>query len=376
MTSGGRRAAMAVVLALAALGLTGCGSGVEDAGPASTTTTLTETQERLAGEFATAAQRLLRVRQLPGITAEQQACAGREVVAAVGLDRFDEAQLTPSELTEVRSLDDGGIELSEDEIGDLGVALAACLPPGIGARFVEATGLPADGSFRDCLAEAVLDALGGGLARQVAHGPQPLDTVGFAEGQVAGVRCRWKNQPEGPTSGTTLADGAEALETALADELATPPSGLDAPALETEDLDCFVPDVIDTLASGLDGSDATARELARYLTGEGPEAIGVEVTHAQAASMARSYLDCVTEEAILRAQLEFAGAPDDVLDDLLACLQEELPEGSLLDNATLNFELGVAGQGTPEGQEILQAQAEAGRACALAAQDGDGTTTS
>ena len=391
MRTRARTAAVVIVLIAAGL-LDACGAGVDEAG--STTTTLSAEDQRVAGQYATAVQPLLRFRQLPGSSAEDASCAGRAVVGAVGLPRFRDAQLTPSELAEVASLDEGGVELSDGEIDALADELATCLPDELGDGFADALGIESDGSFASCFAGAMRDAVAIGLAasdtssstrkaasllnqrlaRQVAHGVDGFDAIGFAEGQAAGIRCRWKSQPEAPSSSVTLEDGAEALEAALADELSTPPPDLDAPQLASDEVDCVAGAVVDTLSDGLAESGATARELARYVSGEGPDAIGIEVTPEQAESLGRSFLDCVTQEAILRSQLEVFGVPEELQDDLLACLEDRLPEDSLLDNAALNFELGVAGQATPRGQAILEDQAEAGQACAL--EVGQGPTTS
>ena len=372
MRTRARTAAVVVIVLIAAALLDACGAGVDEAG--STTTTLSAEDQRVAGQYATAVQPLLRFRQLPGSSAEDASCAGRAVVGAVGLPRFRDAQLTPSELAEVASLDEGGVELSDGEIDALADELATCLPDELGDGFADALGIESDGSFASCFAGAMRDAVAIGLARQVAHGVDGFDAIGFAEGQAAGIRCRWKSQPEAPSSSVTLEDGAEALEAALADELSTPPPDLDAPQLASDEVDCVAGAVVDTLSDGLAESGATARELARYVSGEGPDAIGIEVTSEQAESLGRSFLDCVTQEAILRSQLEVFGVPEELQDDLLACLEDRLPEDSLLDNAALNFELGVAGQATPRGQAILEDQAEAGQACAL--EVGQGPTTS
>lgn len=373
MASWARSAGAVTCILLVGVVVTSCGSGLETA--ATTTTTLSVEDQRLAGEYATALQRLLRIRQLPGVDAAEERCAGDAVVTAVGLDRFREARLSPSEVTSVDSLADGGVDLSDREIDALGVDLASCLPDDLGARLTQSFGFGSQGELQGCLATVMLDLMGVGLARQVAHGLEPMDTVGFAEGLVAGIRCRWKSQPERPSSAVTLDDGTDALAAALTEELATPPPDLDAPTLASDELDCFVPDVIDTLEEGLTASEATAREIARYLSGEGPEAMGFEVSPEQADELADAYLDCIGAEGILRAQLEFAGAPDDLIDDLLACLAERLPEDNLRENLALNYELGAAAQATDRGQDLLLAQAEAGRACAREVQSAAPTSS-
>lgn len=373
MASWARSAVAVTCIALVGVVVTSCGSGLETA--QTTTTTLSVEDQRLAGEYATALQRLLRIRQLPGVDAAEERCAGDAVVRAVGLDRFRSARLSPSEVTSVDSLAAGGVDLADEEVDALGVDLAGCLPDELGERFTQSFGLGSGGSLQDCLARVMVDLLGVALARQVAHGLEPMDTLGLAEGLVAGIRCRWKSQPEQAFSAVTLDDGADALAAALTEELATPPPDLDAPTLATDQLDCFVPDVIDTLEEGLTASDATAREVARYLSGEGPEAMGFEVSPEQAADLADAYLGCVGAEGILRAQLEFAGAPDGIIDDLLDCLAERLPEDNLRDNLALNYELGAAAQATDRGQDLLQAQAEAARACALEVQSAGPTSS-
>lgn len=321
--------------------------------------------ERLAGELATAMQRLLRMRQIPAVSAADGRCAGDAVVDAVGLERFRDAGLTPSEVTAIESLADGGVELNDDEVDALGDAIAACLPDELGTVFTDAVGIAPDSTLEACMSDGIVDAVADALARQVVHGEDVTDTVGLAEGMVAGVRCRWKSQPEGPGSVLTIDDGRAALEGALIGELSAPPSDINTFPPELGELDCFVSTVVDTLGeSNLADSGATVRELARFLTGEGPEVIGIDVTRDQAESLARSYLDCVHPDVLVRAQLEFAGVPEDTVEPLVACIMERLPDDSLLDNAALNFELGVGGQATPRGAEILGEQARVAQECA------------
>ncbi len=347
------------------LAAAGCGSGVQTRDAAATTTTLSVDDERLAGEFATAMQRLLRMRQVPSVSAADGRCAGDAVVGAVGLERIRDAGLTPSEVTSIDSLSDGGVELSDDEVDALGDAIAACLPEELGTAFTGAVGIAPGSTLEACMSDGIIEAVADALARQVVDGEVVIDTVGFAEGMVAGVRCRWKSQPEGPGSVLTIDDGRAALEGALIGELSAPPSDIDTFPPDLGELDCFVSTVVDTLGeSNLADSGATVRELARFLTGEGPDAIGMEVTPEQAEALARSYLDCVQPEALVRAQLEFAGVPEEAMDSLVDCIMERLPEDSLLDNAALNFELGVGGQATPRGEEILGEQARVSQECA------------
>jgi hypothetical protein len=108
-------------------------------------------------------------------------CIGAAVVDAVGVERLEEAGITPRDFEEAEDFDDLGIELTDDDVDRLGSSLADCdLADAITQGF--ATELPGlTDSDLECISEGIDDdALGDAMAQGILGGDdvEPEDVVG------------------------------------------------------------------------------------------------------------------------------------------------------------------------------------------------------
>jgi hypothetical protein len=373
-TRAAARSRMAAVMVAAVL-LASCGSdgSGESTEGTDTTTTMPATTTTVDAELR---DEYLDALVDAGLGASSRAgdrCIGEALLDVVGVSRLQEAEIDPDDFADAEHLEELDITLEDEELTSLGEGLGACMRDEVGPMLEQMMAVEFTDEVFDCMVRGFAPELGAFAAGAFATGDNDLNRLSAAS-TLIGLNCRWETASESPESSVVLADGeSEFIDAVIAEATAVPVVGGNAePAALGTASECFVPKLIEVLGDQIDDGALTARQVAMYVSGVSPNDVGLEVSETDASRLADEMMVCVDLRELVRDALSlFANDLDDAqLDAVIDCVAEEITEDDTRALFVLQFEDGLAGLQTPEGQRLNEREIRAGATCAAEVLEG------